>query len=70
VSDLGIGSERAIQRSFCSGWPRRPAEAVNNLIKRVKRAAFGFTSFRNYRVRSLLYVGKPNRELLPTVTPR
>jgi len=31
-----------------------PTEAVNNLIKRVKRAAFGFTSFRNYRIRSLL----------------
>ena len=30
-----------------------PTEAANNLIKRVKRAAFGFTSFRNYRVRSL-----------------
>ena len=28
-----------------------PTEAVNNLIKRVKRAAFGFTSFRNYRIR-------------------
>ena len=25
---------------------------VNNLIKRVKRAAFGFRHFRNYRVRS------------------
>jgi len=32
-----------------------PTEAANNLIKRVKRAAFGFTSFRNYRIRSLLY---------------
>lgn len=47
-----------------------PTEAVNNLIKRVKRAAFGFTSFRNYRVRSLLYAGKPNWDLLATVTPR
>jgi transposase len=47
-----------------------PTEAVNNLIKRVKRAAFGFTSFRNYRIRSLLYAGKPNWELLATVTPR
>lgn len=37
-----------------------PTEAVNNLIKRVKRAAFGFVSFRNYRVRSLLYAGKPD----------
>jgi transposase len=46
-----------------------PTEAVNNLIKRVKRAAFGFTSFRNYRIRSLLYAGKPNWDLLPTVRP-
>ena len=47
-----------------------PTEAANNLIKRVKRAAFGFTSFRNYRVRALLYAGKPNWELLATITPR
>ena len=47
-----------------------PTEAVNNLIKRVKRTAFGFTSFRNYRVRSLLYAGKPNWSLLATITPR
>jgi transposase len=47
-----------------------PTEAANNLIKRVKRAAFGFTSFRNYRVRSLLYAGRPHWELLATITPR
>ncbi|MGH8997494.1 MAG: ISL3 family transposase [Acidimicrobiales bacterium] len=47
-----------------------PTEAVNNLIKRVKRAAFGFTSFRNYRVRALLYSGKPRWALLATITPR
>jgi transposase len=47
-----------------------PTEAMNNLIKRVKRVAFGFTSFRNYRIRSLLYAGKPNWDLLATVTPR
>ncbi len=47
-----------------------PTEAVNNLIKRVKRAAFGFTSFRNYRIRSLLYAGKPDWALLATITPR
>lgn len=46
-----------------------PTEAANNLIKRVKRAAFGFTSFRNYRVRALLYAGKPNWSLLGTVIP-
>ena len=58
-----------------SAWHRAhvsngPTEAVNNLIKRVKRAAFGFTSFRNYRIRSLLYAGKPNWDLLATITPR
>jgi len=47
-----------------------PTEAVNNLVKRVKRAAFGFASFRNYRIRSLLYAGKPNWNLLATITPR
>ena len=47
-----------------------PTEALNNLIKRVKRTAFGFSSFRNYRVRSLLYAGKPRWALLATVTPR
>ncbi len=47
-----------------------PTEAANNLIKRVKRAAFGFSSFRNYRVRALLYAGKPRWALLATITPR
>ena len=47
-----------------------PTEAANNLIKRVKRAAFGFSSFRNFRVRALLYAGKPRWNLLETITPR
>lgn len=47
-----------------------PAEAVNNLIKRVKRVAFGFRKFRHYRIRSLLYAGSPNWDLLATITPR
>lgn len=47
-----------------------PTEAMNNLIKRVKRVAFGFTSFRNYRIRSLLYAGKPDWSLLGSITPR
>lgn len=46
-----------------------PTEAANNLIKRVKRTAFGFTKFTNYRIRILLYAGKPNWDLLPTITP-
>lgn len=47
-----------------------PTEAANNLIKRVKRIAFGFTRFRNFRVRVLLYAGRPNWQLLASVTPR
>ena len=47
-----------------------PTEAANNLIKSVKRVAFGFTSFRNYRIRTLLYAGKPNWDLLATIAPR
>lgn len=47
-----------------------PTEAANNLIKRVKRIAFGFRRFANYRTRALLYAGRPNWDLLATVTPR
>ena len=47
-----------------------PTEAINNLIKRIKRVGFGFRRFRNYRIRVLLYAGKPNWDLLATVTPR
>ena len=46
-----------------------PTEAMNNLVKRVKRVAFGFTNFRNYRVRALLYAGKPDWSKLATITP-
>jgi transposase len=41
-----------------------PTQAVNNLIKRVKRVAFGITNWTNYRTRSLLYAGKPDWSLL------
>lgn len=47
-----------------------PTEAANNLQKRVKRVAFGFTNFRSYRIRVLLYAGQPNWALLPSITPR
>ena len=47
-----------------------PTEAANNLVKRVKRVAFGFRRFQHYRIRSLLYAGAPNWSLLATVTPR
>ena len=46
-----------------------PTEAMNSLIKRVKRVGFGFRRFRNYRLRVLLYAGRPNWNLLATLTP-
>jgi transposase len=47
-----------------------PTEPANNLIKRIKRVAFGFRRFAHYRIRALLYAGRPNWDLLPTITPR
>jgi transposase len=46
-----------------------PTEAINNLVKRVKRVAFGFKKFAHYRIRALLYAGRPNWDLLPGITP-
>ena len=46
-----------------------PTEGLNNLIKRIKRTAFGFQNFANYRIRALLYAGKPNWKLLAAITP-
>ena len=48
-------------RTEIIAWHKRqitngPTESMNNLAKRVKRVAFGFRSFRNYRVRALLLV--------------
>jgi hypothetical protein len=39
------------------------------LIKRVKRVVFGFRRVAHYRIRALPS-GKPNWDLLATVTPR
>ncbi|MEQ8716122.1 MAG: ISL3 family transposase [Acidimicrobiales bacterium] len=52
-----------------SGLSNGPTEAINNLIKRIKRIGFGFRKFRNYRIRALLYAGRPNWDLLDTLTP-
>lgn len=35
---------------------------------RIKRIAFGFRRFRYHRIRVLLYDGKPNWDLLDTIT--
>jgi transposase len=47
-----------------------PTEALNNLIKRIKRIGFGFRNFKNYRIRALLYAGKPNWRVLGSIVVR
>jgi transposase len=69
-----LGRTIAKWRSPIVAWHRShvsngPTEAVNNLVKRVKRVAFGFRRFDHYRIRSLLYAGRPNWTLLDTLTP-
>ena len=44
-----------------------PTEALNNLIKRIKRVGFGFRKFAHYRIRALLYAGKPNWRVLGSI---
>jgi transposase len=44
-----------------------PTEGMNNLLKRVKRVAFGFTNFENFRIRALLYAGRPNFRVLDSI---
>jgi transposase len=43
--------------------------AVNNLATRTKRVAFGLVNFPHHRVRCLLYAGRPDWTLLPTLQP-
>ena len=47
-----------------------PTEALNNLIKRIKRVGFGFRNFENYRIRALLYARKPNWRVLGSIVVR
>ena len=49
---------------------KRATEAINNLTKRIKRVAFGFRQLKHFRIRALLYAGKPNWDPLATLTPR
>ena len=49
---------------------RQPLQiTANGLAKRIKRVAFGLRNFVHWRIRVLLYAGKPDWSKLPTVTP-
>ena len=43
-----------------TGASNGPAEAMNLLIKKIKRVGHGFRRFANYRLRDLLHTGAPN----------
>jgi transposase len=47
-----------------------PTESLNNLIMRIKRVGFGFRNFKNYRIRALVYAGKPNWRVLGSIVVR
>jgi transposase len=53
-----------------TGASNGPTEALNLLIKKVKRAGHGFRSFPNYRLRILLHAGGVNWSSTGPPTPR
>lgn len=53
-----------------TGASNGPTEALNLLIKKVKRAGHGFRSFANYRLRILLHAGGVSWESVYPSTPR
>ena len=75
VEVRSLGKMLATWRTQILNWHRcrlsnGPTESANNLIKRIKRVAFGFRRFAHYRIRALLYAGRPNWDQLATITPR
>jgi transposase len=57
-----------------TGASNGPTEALNLLVKKVKRAGHGFRSFANYRLRILLHAGgvrrPPTKPLAPCIRTR
>ena len=69
-SDARSGLVRKIANFHLARVSNGPTEALNNLIKRIKRIGFGFRNFENYRIRALLYAGKPNWRVLGSIVVR
>ena len=46
-----------------------PTEAMNSLIKPIKRVGFGFRRFAHYRLRVLLYAANPTGTASPRSPP-
>ncbi len=49
--------------------PRIASSRCQLTTRRVTRVAFGFKRFAHYRIRALLYAGRPNWTLLDNITP-
>lgn len=52
-----------------AGCGNGPTQTMNGPAKRIKRVAFGITNFVHWRIRVLLYAGRPDWTKLATVTP-
>jgi hypothetical protein len=53
-----------------AGVTNGPTEALNNLVKRIKRIGFGFRDFENHRISALLYAGSPNWRVMGSIVVR
>ncbi len=66
----GEGHARAVRWHTVNDAVCTYTEALNNLIKRVKRIGLGFHNFENYRIRALLDAGRPNWRVLGSIVVR
>lgn len=64
---LDAWKEKLLAYFTTGGISNGPTEAINLLIKRIKRVGFGFRNFDNYRLRLLLHCGVDWHT--PTATP-
>jgi len=48
----------------------RVSNGPTESVKRIKRIGFGFRNFKNYRIRALLYAGRPNWRVLGSIVLR
>jgi transposase len=72
VQRLGRTLHASFDRSPVSTWPGCPTVPPkrSTTFKRIKRIGFGFRNSENYRIRALLYAGKPNWRVLGSIVVR
>jgi transposase len=70
-------TDRATTSSLSPSTPPRarrsaagPSANVRYLVKLIKRVGFGFRNFENYRIRALLYAGRPSWRVLGSIVVR